>query len=123
MLMYSHKHQKKQKKNLYNVQGQPTLRKEIIKKKKGKMFKIPLRMKKKILSIPLPFCPMAALYPLQSVSALDQKLGNVFIKKYRREESDEKNQYIKFDVKVEEPAVSAGCARNKRASMIWWWRS
>lgn len=44
------------------------------------MFKIPLRMKKKILSIPLPFCPMAASYPLQSVSALDQKLGIVFIK-------------------------------------------
>lgn len=98
MLMYSHKHQKEQKKkNLYNVQGQPTLRKL---KKKGKMFKIPLRMKKKKnLSIPLSFCPMAALYPLQSVSALDQKLGNVFIKSTAEKNLTRKTKYIKFDVK------------------------
>lgn len=125
MLMYSHKHQKEQKKNLYNVQGQPTLRKEKkLKIKKGKMFKIPLRAKKEKKKIIGPFLyPFAASYPLQSVSALDQKLGNVFIKSTAEKRIRRGKPIYKISRNVEEPAASAGCARNKGASMIWWWHT
>lgn len=89
----------KRTKKKKSIQCSGTTNSEKIKKKRQNVQNSTQDEEKKNLSIPLPFCPMAALYPLQSVSALDQKLGNVFIKSTAEKNLTRKTKYIKFDVK------------------------